>query len=476
MTNHFSFYRRVVPAAGFLPACGATDRKLLHFEASDWNTTVWINGELAGGNVGGYNPFSFDVSAAAAGGVAGDVEIVVGVFDQTELNGMHQSAGKQAWKSFDNPGGMMFTGVSGLWAPVWAECVPQSYIEDVELVADIRSGTLAVTVEVPNAPAGATVDVTATAFGATVASASGVQPNAPTTLTLAAPVRLWSADSPFLYNLTVTLSAGSAGSAEAGAGAGAVVDTVGSYFGMRTLSTGTVHVAPATAEPNANAGAAPAPTPFKAVLYNGKFEYQVGVLDQGWFPDGLYSSPTEEAMLYDLQWIKRLGFNTVRKHMKVEPRRWYYHCDRIGLHVWQDVPALYNGGGGGTPETDYNGFLHKEIANNYKARRNSPAVAQWQLMNEGWGQGDQPNTQLAMDALQGAGERTRPISDASGGRGLNCNYTIVPQTMTCPSPTCTSFWTGGCLGNITGHHHVRGAAGKGADSGRLCCATVGGKC
>jgi hypothetical protein len=427
--NNSMFYRREFTS--FLDNC--TERKLLHIEASDYNTTVWVNGQLVGNHVGGYDPFSFDVTSYLTEN--GDTEIVVGVFDATESNRMDQSYGKQCRACFDKPSGMNYSPSSGIWATVWAECVPTNYIQDIYLQPDIDAKSLTVTVDA-NGPefarsgmrmgedAHAVVVSMLDAEGRHVASARSTAPVLTVLLQVPdAALQLWTPDSPYLYGLEITLESG----------AGVAIDAVSSYVGMRKVGIG-------KAKLSGTADAVP------MVLVNNDVLFQLGTLDQGWFPDGLYAAPTDKALEFDLRMTKAMGFNNVRKHMKVETRRWFHKCDTMGLLVWQDMPA---------PWYEDQHTWHQQIAAHWKAHRNSPAVVMWELINEGWGPNDLEGTSAAVAVLQSLERDARIIDDASGGRGWGCNYTIVPQRMQCPSTVCNMFWTGGCtkVSNVTDHHH-----------------------
>jgi len=350
--DDFMFYRRTftVPAGWRVgDACPLADscrRLLLHFGAVDYKATVWVNGVRVATHTGGYDSFDVDVTAALKG--AGPQELIVGAEDQTDNAPYDEPIGKQR----NNPGGIWYTPSSGIWRTVWMEPAPAAHIDRLDMTPDLASGTLRLTVRASGVN-GEQVDAAAFDGDTKVGAVTG-QPN--TVLALPVPrAKLWSPDHPFLYSLTVRLVAGSR-----------LVDSVGSYFGMRSVSVG-------------SAGGQP------HILLNGTFVFNLGTLDQGFWPDGLYTAPTDDALKFDLQQEKSLGFNTVRKHIKVEPDRWYYWADKLGLLVWQDMPATDPGK---TPtEADKAAFedqLHTMIEQHWS----HPSITVWIPFNEGWGEYD----------------------------------------------------------------------------------------
>jgi beta-galactosidase/beta-glucuronidase len=277
-------------------------RVLLHFGAVDDECNVWLNGVPLGGHQGGYLPFTFDITDALKDG---ENELVVSVWDPSETG--LQQRGKQVLQ----PKGIWYTAVSGIWQTVWLEEVPAVSIESMKLTPDIDRQTLTVEVKLRGtAGDGLQVEVTASSNGKEVSFGSG-SVGSPLSLSIPDP-RLWSPANPHLYDLAVKLTEN-----------GHVLDEVGSYAAMRKFGL----VKDAQGHLRFALNDAP------LFLY--------GPLDQGYFPDGLYTPPSEEAMLFDIEYIKHIGCNMIRKHIKVEPLRWYYHCDRLGMIVWQDMP---NGG------------------------------------------------------------------------------------------------------------------------------------
>jgi len=313
-------------------------RLLLHFEGVDWDATVYVNGEEVGRHRGGYDPFTLDVTDALREDAN---DLVVRVFDPTDKG--DQPRGKQVRK----PHGIWYTAVTGIWRTVWLEPVPATHIRRLVLVPDVDGKSLKVTAEVAGEAEG--LRLVADAQGAGKAAGTPGQ-------TLAVPVpdpKLWSPDDPHLYGLTVTLERD-----------GKTLDEVESYFGMRKVEIGK------------------GPDGKTRMLLNGEFVFQVGFLDQGWWPDGLYTAATDEALRYDVEVTKRLGFDFARKHVKIEPHRWYYWCDKLGLMVWQDMPN----GNNRTPEARRE--FERELRALVEGYRNHPSIIMWICFNEGWGQHD----------------------------------------------------------------------------------------
>src|SRR5699024_5209189 len=274
-------------------------RLLLHFGAVDWRTAVWVNGKKVGQHEGGYTAFSFDVTEALK--ESSEQEITVSVWDPTDDG--YQPAGKQVRK----PEGIYYTPTTGIWQTVWLEPVPDVSIKNLKMTPDIDEGILNLTINGRQASDDYRVEAVALNQGSEVGRVSGTLG---TLLSLSVEnVHLWSPNDPFLYDLKVTLYKGDQ-----------KVDEVTSYFGMRE-----VHLAEG-------------PDGFTRLWLNGEPIFHYGLLDQGFWPDGIYTAPTDEALKYDIRVTKDLGFNMIRKHVKVEPNRWYYWADKIGLLVWQDMP------------------------------------------------------------------------------------------------------------------------------------------
>lgn len=355
-----------------VPADWTGQRVLLHFGAVDWQATVFIDGRELGTHRGGYDGFSFDITEHLKTG--GTHQLAVSVWDPTDT--AWQLHGKQSL----HPGGCSYSPCSGIWQTVWLEPVAESYIEDLEAVPDWESGSLSLTVNARTAPGPLKVEAVAMEGDKPVADVAGgigdeitpqIQLNlvnffkakqiwVSTRLKLPIPhARTWSPDSPFLYGLAVRLKDGD----------GRTLDCVTSYFGMRSVLLGR------------DSEGAP------RMLLNGQPVLMPGALDQGYWPDGIYAAPTDEALRFDIEFAKRLGLNSVRKHVKVEPQRWYYWADRLGLMVFQDMPT----GNCGDPFTDRP--RSPEAADQWRAevehiigeKINHPSIICWNLFNEAFG-------------------------------------------------------------------------------------------
>ncbi len=372
------WYRRTFE----LPGAWSGRRVLLHFGAVDWDATVEVNGRPVGGHRGGFDPFTFDVTDALR--PFGPQEVVVRVVDPSDAGA--QPRGKQVRR----PEGIWYTPSSGIWQTVWLEPVPDSYIERLRIVPDLDAGVLRVTaVVVAPTPGGAvasgsrTVEAVLLADGAEVARARGEQS---ATLVLTVPsAHPWTPADPFLYDLRVTLG-----------GRGGTVDTVRSYAGMRSIALG-------------GGGGEPV-----RLLLNGQPLFQYGVLDQGFWPDGLYTAPTDEAVRHDLLTARRLGFNLVRKHVKVEPATYYAWADRLGLLVWQDMPSgdasARQGGGEIRRDAASAAQFELELDRIVASLSNHPSIVMWVLFNEGWGQFDTARLTAHLRDL----DPTRLVDAASG--------------------------------------------------------------
>lgn len=369
------WYRReVIVPQGFIPADG---RLLLHFGAVDQEAAVYWNGRLLGRHMGGYNAFTLDATDA----LGPRNSLVVRVHDDTDAS--FHSRGKQKTRR----GGIWYTPQSGIWQTVWMEAVPRHYIESLRIVPLFDQSAVEVMVRCSQP-----LQCEATVDGRTVPFTSGEPARIPMP-----DFRAWSPEDPYLYDLSVTLGE----------------DRVESYFGMRKM------------EVRADRGGV------KRLFLNGEPYFQSGLLDQGYWPDGLYTAPSDEALIYDIQTAKAMGFNLLRKHIKVEPMRWYYHCDRLGMLVWQDMPS----GGGkyrfstitlplvtGIHRRDnhYRAFARAssqgrgeymdELEEMVGQLFNAPSVVLWVPFNEGWGQFD---STLVMERLRTL-DPTRPVDPASG--------------------------------------------------------------
>jgi hypothetical protein len=354
-------------------------RLLLHFGAVDWDTTVWVNGKELGNHRGGYDPFTFDITDALKD--TGKQEIILAVWDPT--NAGSQPRGKQVKK----PGGIWYTAVTGIWQTVWLEPVPETYINRLVLTPDVDNKCLHIVAKVAGPiegmgikPTGGPVDaltIEVTAYDGTkevATAASGA--NDKFHLTLADP-KLWSPDSPHLYKLRIGLKKTVDDK---------TFDTVRSYFGMRKIEV-----------KKDEAG-------INRLFLNNKVLFQYGPLDQGWWPDGLYTAPTDEALRYDIEVLKKIGCNMLRKHVKVEPARLYYWCDKLGLMVWQDMAS-----GNNKTDADKKQF-ELELKRMIETFHNHPCIVMWVPFNEGWGQHDTPR----YSRLVKEWDPTRLVNEASG--------------------------------------------------------------
>lgn len=315
---------------------------LLHFDAVDWEAKVYLNGNFLGIHRGGYDRFTFDITDFLK---PGEQELILYVFDPTDSG--EQPYGKQ----HKNPQTIWFTASTGIWQPVWLEPVPENYIENFQITPDIDSEKLKVKVNVNNPFFGGVIRLKAYDKGILIGEASGY-PDTELQLQIPSP-HLWSPDDPYLYDLQILLIN------DAG-----VIDSVQSYFAMRKVSIGL--------DENG----------ITRILLNNEFVFQIGLLDQGYWPDGVYTAPTDEALKYDVEIAKKFGFNMVRKHVKVERERWYYWCDKLGLLVWQDMPNGRNITNTAKLEfeKELNRIVHQLI--------NFPSIIMWVIFNEGWGQYD----------------------------------------------------------------------------------------
>ena len=343
------WYRRTFE----VPKTWAGQRVLLHFGAVDWDAAVWVDGVQVGEHKGGYDPFSFDLTETLQGD--GPHTLTLSVWDPSDS--WTQPHGKQVGR----PEGIWYTPSSGIWQTVWLEPVPQTYITGLKLEPDIDAGVLKVKADTAGAQGKATVRVAVLDGKEQVADVTGAVGK-----TLSIPIanaKLWSPDQPFLYDLSVRLLQG-----------GKVLDRVTSYAGMRKISLG-----------QGEAGVT-------RLFLNNQPLFQFGVLDQGFWPDGLYTAPTDAALRYDIEAAKKLGFNTVRKHVKVEPARWYYWADKLGVLVWQDMPsgdALVDQGDGELErDEDSAKQFELELKRLLDTHMNHPSIVMWVLFNEGWGQYD----------------------------------------------------------------------------------------
>ncbi|GAA0557890.1 glycoside hydrolase family 2 protein [Chitinophaga japonensis] len=343
-----------------IPSSYKNKQVILHFGAVDWQTDVYINGQHAGTHKGGYDPFSFNITPLLK--KRGAQEITIKVWDPTDQG--PQPRGKQV----TNPQGIWYTPVTGIWQTVWLEPVAATYIASLKPTPDIDNKTLSLQARVENLQPGDQVKIKARDGDQTVAEETLQNATAAATLNIPSP-KLWSPSSPFLYDLSVAVVR-----------KGKVIDEVKSYFAMRKISM----------EPDEKG--------VQRMLLNNKFVFQYGPLDQGWWPDGLYTAPTDEALKFDIEKTKAMGFNMIRKHVKVEPARWYYYCDQLGMLVWQDMPSGDLGNGwenrpgvlGRATDKDRTAESEQIYRTEWKAIMDAlypfPSIVVWVPFNEAWGQ------------------------------------------------------------------------------------------
>jgi beta-galactosidase/beta-glucuronidase len=381
LPSEYLVYRRYFD----IPTNWSGKRILLHFGAVDWQAIVYLNSQQVGAHTGGYLPFDYDITSYLSSDASSN-ELEVVVWDPTDA--YWQQRGKQVLQ----PRSIWYSAVSGIWQTVWLEPVPQTYISVLKITPDLNQNAVRVKVLLEGSPPGFTpLHLTISGASVSPVQAESTDPDAEITIPLDNP-HLWSPSAPFLYDLDVRFGD----------------DRVTSYFGMRKFSL----------ENN------------RLCLNNQPF-FQLGPLDQGYWPDGLYTPPSDAAMLSDLELIKGLGFNMLRKHVKVEPARYYYHCDRLGLIVWQDMP---NGGkavgdftsvftmifGSRRKDQDYRyagrelpasrDDFHRELQELVDNLYNFTCIGLWVPFNEGWGQFDANEIAEWLSNY----DPSRPVDHASG--------------------------------------------------------------
>ena len=369
-----------------VPSAWRGKQILLHFGAVDWKAEVWVNDVKVGEHTGGFTPFYFDITSVLN---KGNNDLVVNVWDPSDRG--EQPRGKQ----IANPHGIWYTPVTGIWQTVWLEPVATQYITNLKTTPDIDNNSVKVEVAA-NTTSADKVEVKV--FDGKNLVAKGAALNGvPVELAMPANAKLWSPDSPFLYNMEVTLYKD-----------GKAIDQVKSYTAMRKFSI----------RKGQNG--------ITRLQLNNKDYFQFGPLDQGWWPDGLYTAPTDEALVYDLKKTKDFGYNMVRKHVKVEPARWYTHCDQLGLIVWQDMPN-----GGPSPQWQARNYFNgTEVIRSAASEANYrkewkeiidclysyPSIAVWVPFNEAWGQFKTPE----IVAWTKEYDPSRLVNPASGGNHYTC--------------------------------------------------------
>ena len=348
-----------------IPKLNNEKRVILHFGAIDWEAEIFINGKQVFTHQGGYTSFSIDITPYINKGVA---KLVVKVTDPTDDG--QQPRGKQV----KNPGGIYYTSVTGIWQTVWYEIVPNTYLSSFKLTTNIKSSVVSIKPEIENSLGNDKLRIAVSLNSKLVAEK--VFENTENIKLQIPGAKLWSPENPVLYDVQISVLRNNA-----------IIDQVKGYFGLREISI------------------AKDEKGISRLCLNNKPLFQYGPLDQGFWPDGIYTAPTDEAMLWDIQAMKDMGFNMVRKHVKVEPSRWYYYCDKVGLIVWQDMPSGY---GEIVPVKDHDHSIENDwLAKNYsdytrsvgseanfckewkdivEQLYNFPSVCVWVPFNESWGQ------------------------------------------------------------------------------------------
>ncbi len=389
------WYRRTFA----VPKKWAGERVLLNFGAVNWESNFWLNGKkLIGPHRGGYDPFSLDITNDLDANKA-EQELIVGVWNPIDAG--TQPRGKQVRK----PGGIFYTASTGIWQTVWLEPVaPQADILSLKIIPDVDDGKVRIGMVIRGAAEGLTVGFSIKDGDKTIVTADQ-DLGAASVFAIDKP-KLWSPEHPFLYDLHVELRQ-----------KGKRIDAVDSYFGMRKIEVG---------KPNEKG--------VPRILLNGKPVFLRGPLDQGFWPDGLYTAPTDAALKYDIEITKKLGFNATRKHVKVEPERWYYWCDKLGLLVIQDMPAGDKGVGGGKPDLVRTPESAKEFDTELwsmvESLYNHPSIIMWVVFNEGWGQFDTARVVERTKTL----DPTRLVDDASGWNDRGVGDVIDMHAY--PGPGC----------------------------------------
>ena len=400
-----------------IPSKWKNKRVLLHFGAVDWQADVWVNNVKVGTHTGGYTPFCFDITSALK---SGSNSLEVRVLDSTDAG--FQPRGKQVSK----PEGIWYTPVSGIWQTVWMEPVADTYISDLKILPDIDSNTLSVDVKKSSCDADIVATVQVKENGEVVAEGRSIN-NSRVEVAMPDDVKLWSPDSPFLYDLEVTI-----------AKEGKIIDKVTGYAAMRKYSI------------------AKDRDGIMRFQLNNKFLFHFGTLDQGWWPDGLYTAPSYEAMIYDIDKQKEWGFNMIRKHIKVEPATWYTHCDRVGMIVWQDMPSgeqccpwqnrSYFQGTEfqRSPESEAN--YRKEWREIIDCLYSYPCIAMWIPFNEAWGQ----FKTVEITNWTKQYDPSRIVNSASGGNFFNCGDVLDLHNYPAPEMYLFDSYRANVLGEYGG--------------------------
>lgn len=374
-----------------LPKEWKNSRIRLNFGAVDWKAEVYVDDKFVGEHKGGYAPFAFDITDSLS--KKKTHKLVVKVTDGTD------SAFQPRGKQVANPNGIWYTAVTGIWQSVWMEPVNEVVVESYSAKADIEKSILNVRAIARGAKVGDDCLIELIENGEVISSANG----ADVILNVENP-KLWSPDSPYLYDLRITISRN-----------GEILDQVMGYAAMREISVVVDKKG------------------YKRMALNGEPLFQYGTLDQGWWPDGLYTAPTDEALKFDIEKTKEFGFNMIRKHVKVEPARWYWHCDRIGMLVWQDMPNIHDNSLGKWGRRHYDEGIDTPVPNEWKdnycqewkeiiqTNEVFPSIVMWVPFNEAWGQF---NTEEIVQYTKFLDD-SRLVNYASGGNFVRCSGDVL---------------------------------------------------
>lgn len=374
-----------------LPKEWKNSRIRLNFGAVDWKAEVYVDDKFVGEHKGGYAPFAFDITDSLS--KKKTHKLVVKVTDGTD------SAFQPRGKQVANPNGIWYTAVTGIWQTVWMEPVNEVVVESYSAKADIEKSILNVRAIARGAKVGDDCLIELIENGEVISSANG----ADVILNVENP-KLWSPDSPHLYDLRITIFRN-----------GEILDQVMGYAAMREISVVVDKKG------------------YKRMALNGEPLFQYGTLDQGWWPDGLYTAPTDEALKFDIEKTKEFGFNMIRKHVKVEPARWYWHCDRIGMLVWQDMPNIHDNSLGKWGRRHYDEGIDTPVPNEWKdnycrewkeiiqTNEVFPSIVMWVPFNEAWGQF---NTEEIVQYTKFLDD-SRLVNYASGGNFVRCSGDVL---------------------------------------------------
>lgn len=366
-----------------VPKLKEGEKVLLHFGAVDWQATVFVNNKNAGAHTGGYDQFSLDITRLIKNGTN---EIVVKVYDPTDQG--PNPHGKQVL----NPKDIWYTPTSGIWQTVWLETVPETYVYDLKFTTDIDKASVTLNANISGRFNGYSLGVELFEDGAIISKLrTRIQAQKEQVIIPIRKPHLWSPQDPFLYDVKIKLFDPK----------GKVVDDLASYFGMRKVEIKKDEKG------------------FDRIFLNNKYVFNLGVLDQGFWPDGIYTAPTDEALAFDIKAIKSMGFNTIRKHIKREPERWYYWCDKLGMMVWQD---MVNPSFNLTEEAKK--VFETECQETIQELYNHPCITTYTLFNEKWGQYDQERLTKWIKQL----DPTRLVNGHSG------EYLYVNEKLRSPSP------------------------------------------